>query len=170
MPLDYFTVAKPIFEIGNLSHKQKFVLCMVLSFRQGLKISNDQIAQWCNIKAERVSNLIADLERKKYIIIKNPQSKYRTISANPEHFYFSENAKVKEILLWGFDPPTLAFNTGYFSENTKQNRRNRKKYKKGCAQNSTPEEKTPADISAALSHLGRDIDDAEAARLLGVST
>jgi hypothetical protein len=149
MALEHFTVALSIFEINDLSQNQKLILCMVLSFKDGLINSNEEIGRWTNTKAEVVSAMISDMNSKGYITIKKGRSKYRRILGNPEHPYFKEILKVESGLLSDFSDSTLRFNWDYFKENLKQ-KANRTKKKEGFAPESYPYDPTEDEVDAVL--------------------
>jgi len=94
MTISYITVTAPILQIKDLSLTQKLILGLVCSLRAGLKMLNPDIGELLRISDSQVSYAINDLDRKGYVKIDNPQSKYRTI-------YLTENPKVRSALLNG---------------------------------------------------------------------
>jgi len=111
--LDFITIPTAILRLPELNLRQKLLLALVLSFNdKGLRISNQAIGEILDIKAERVSKLLADIERKDYVRMSNAQSRWRTIYLSEKaKVHFGEKAKVAN--------STLAFETGYFGEKAK---------------------------------------------------
>ena len=111
--LDFITIPTAILKLDNLNLRQKLLLALVLSFNnKGFRLSNQAIGEILDIEAERVSKLLADIERKDYVRISNAQSRWRTIYLSEKaKVHFGEKAKVAN--------STLAFETGYFGEKAK---------------------------------------------------
>jgi len=92
MSIDYVRLPIAILQIDEINTNQKIILALVASLRQGLKLTNDKIADILRLSTSRVSCLISELQRKGYVRIVNPQSKYRTV-------YLAENSKVTALAL-----------------------------------------------------------------------
>ena len=92
MSIEYVRVPVSILQIEEINTNQKIILALVSSLRQGLKLTNDKIAAILRLSPSRVSCLISELQRKEYVRIVNPQSKYRKV-------YLAENSKVTALAL-----------------------------------------------------------------------
>ena len=93
MTLDYLHIPIAILRLPGLNLRQKLLLGLVISFNEkGLRMSNDELAEIVDVCSSRISKIVKSLERKGYVKIKNPQSRYRVI-------YLLQNDKVDDILL-----------------------------------------------------------------------
>ena len=88
-PIDYIHIPTEFFMDKTLCDTQRHILGLAFSFNgSGLKLSNRQLADLFGKNPAYISQLISDLGNRKYITIKNRQSKYRII-------YFEKNLKVE---------------------------------------------------------------------------
>jgi DNA-binding MarR family transcriptional regulator len=88
MTLYYIMLPIAILLLSDLNIRQKLLLALVIAFRdRGLKMSNGKLGEILDVKPSRISELLKDMELKKYIEITNKQSRWRRI-------YFRENPKV----------------------------------------------------------------------------
>jgi len=93
MTLEYITIQTAILRLKNLNPRQKILLGLIISLDEnGLKMSNEALAEILGVLPSRISDLLCDMERKGYIEIKNRQSQHRRINLR-------EKSKVGDVLL-----------------------------------------------------------------------
>jgi len=93
MPIDFVTIPTWVLQYKNLCDKQKMLLGLIIAFdSKCLMMSNGELGKILMLNPDYVSQLISDLEAKKYVWITGAKSKYRKI-------YFEKNLKVKDDLL-----------------------------------------------------------------------
>lgn len=86
--IGFIIVPGAVLEDAALCDKQRLLLGMVMGFgANGLWLSNGKLGNLLHIHPNYVSRLIADLEARGYVEIKNRQSRYRII-------YLHQNVKV----------------------------------------------------------------------------
>jgi len=92
-PIDFVKIPIEVLQDPNLCDKQKMLLGLIIAFdNKGLMMGNDGLGKLLMLNPDYVSQLISDIEMKKYISITGAQSKYRKI-------YFEKNLKVEAGLL-----------------------------------------------------------------------
>jgi hypothetical protein len=91
--IDFIAIPAEVLQCPDINDKQKMLLGLIIGFYpKGLMMSNDELGKLLMLNSDYVSQLINDLEAKKYIRITAAQSKYRKI-------YFEKNLKVDDSLL-----------------------------------------------------------------------
>jgi len=91
--ISHITAPAAILKLKDINLREKLLLSLTASFNgNGLRAGNEELASLLDIRSDRVSTLLASLERKGYVQIEGRQSKYRAV-------HFRPNSKVGAELL-----------------------------------------------------------------------
>ena len=79
MALEYIKIPVEIMMLEDVNDKQRILLGLVSSLKNGLKMSNQKLGTLLHVNPSRISDLLGDLERKNHVEIVNRQSRHRVV-------------------------------------------------------------------------------------------